>query len=138
MNRQRGYALLLLTTIVTVSSHAMAGTDKIGEREFQTHCAVCHGADASGNGPMVEWLTVKPPSLRTLAKRNNGVFPWQRVYDILNGTRPVKLHGPSDMPVWGGRYAEKIIREKGEYDADSVQARILELVFYLATIQERK
>jgi mono/diheme cytochrome c family protein len=130
------YALLLPVLLLSAASTATAATEKIGEKEFQTNCAACHGMDAKGNGPMVEWLTVKPKSLRTLAKRNSGVFPWQRVYGILAGTEAVKLHGPTDMPVWGGRYAEKTIREEGEYSSDNVRGRILELVFYLATIQE--
>jgi mono/diheme cytochrome c family protein len=130
------FALLFPVLMLSVSSVAFAATEKIGENEFQTNCAACHGMDAKGNGPMVEWLTVKPKPLHTLAKRNSGVFPWQRVYGILAGTQPVKLHGPTDMPVWGGRYAEKTIREEGEYAEATVRGRVLELVFYLATIQE--
>jgi len=44
------------------------------------------------------------------------------------------------MPVWGERYALEQIAEEGEYGIGSsraeIQARVLELVFYLAGIQE--
>lgn len=132
----RRSALMLLGLALTVSGTAFAGAEKVGEKEFQTNCAACHGMDGRGNGPMVEWLKVKPRSLRTLAKQNSGVFPWQRVYGVLDGSTAVKPHGPTDMPVWGGRYAESTIREEGEYSPATVRARILEVVFYLATIQE--
>ena len=40
-----------------------------GELEYQSHCAVCHGADASGNGIMSKYLTLPPANLTQLSKK---------------------------------------------------------------------
>lgn len=44
------------------------------------------------------------PDLTALAKNNNGVFPFDRVYQIIDGRREVLAHGPRDMPVWGRNF----------------------------------
>jgi mono/diheme cytochrome c family protein len=136
---QRTLVLLLMYTFL-VSGMALADQSTIGEREFRSHCAGCHGLDGKGNGPFVEFLTTKPPSLTTIAKLNQGVFPFRRIYEIIDGTEQIAAHGTKDMPVWGERYAMEIIDQYGEFGTrhpNTVRCRILELVFYVATLQER-
>jgi len=41
-----------------------------GAREFSISCAVCHGKEARGNGPLAKLLTVKTPDLTKLSKNN--------------------------------------------------------------------
>jgi hypothetical protein len=44
------------------------------------------------------------------------------------------------MPIWGERYAMDIIRDYGEFDKEhpqTVRCRILEVVLFLATLQEK-
>ena len=124
---------------LSFSGIAQADTQTIGEEEFRSHCATCHGLKAKGNGPLLDFLIKKPADLTTLAQRNNGRFPFQHVYNVIDGTQATASHGPRDMPVWGTRYAMDIIREHGFFDADhpeTVRARILSLIFYLGVIQE--
>jgi mono/diheme cytochrome c family protein len=133
------FVLLPVYTLL-VSGAALADQSEIGEREFRSHCAGCHGLDGRGNGPFVEFLTTKPPSLTTIAQLNQGVFPFRRIYEIIDGTEQIGAHGSKDMPVWGERYAMEIIDQYGEFGTrhpSTVRCRILELVFYLATLQER-
>jgi len=124
---------------LSVSGPLLAEQPRIGEMEFKSHCAGCHGLDGKGNGPFVEFLTAKPRSITTLAKENQGVFPFQRVYRVIDGTQQIGAHGTKEMPIWGDRYAAEIIRQYGEFDTEhpqTVRCRILELVFFLATMQE--
>ena len=117
----------------------LAEQPRIGEMEFKSHCAGCHGLDGKGNGPFVEFLTTKPRSITTLAKENQGVFPFQRIFRVIDGTQRIGAHGTKEMPIWGDRYAAEIIRQYGEFDAEhpqTVRCRIMELVFFLATMQE--
>ncbi|MDI3325671.1 cytochrome c [Pontibacterium granulatum] len=112
---------------------------RIGELEYKTQCAVCHGTDGKGSGPYIEFLNKSPSDLTTLAQRHKGRFPFQHVYDVIDGSQSQTAHGPRDMPIWGSRYAMEIIEEYGPYTTDhpeTVHARILSLVFYLGTIQE--
>jgi hypothetical protein len=132
--------VLLLMHMLFLTGTALAGQSEIGGREFRSHGAGSHGLDGKGNGPFVEFLTTEPPSLTTTAKLNQGVFPFRRIYEIIDGTEQIAAHGTKDMPVWGERYAMEIIDQYGEFGArhpNTVRCRILEPVFYLATLQER-
>lgn len=112
------------------------GKPDSGKREFDASCAVCHGADGRGNGPYVELLKRSPPDLTQLQKRNGGVFPIGRVYEVIEGAGTG--HGTRDMPIWGERYRV----QAGEYFVDVpynepvyVRTRILALVEYLSRLQ---
>jgi mono/diheme cytochrome c family protein len=110
-----------------------------GQREFLANCASCHGSDAKGRGPIVEWLTKSPPDLTALAAGNGGVFPISRVYDAIDGAS-VAIHGTRDMPVWGQVYRIEAGEYWGElpYDPQQVvRGRILGLIDYLYRIQRR-
>ena len=72
-----------------------------GREMYVTYCAACHGKDAKGDGPAAPALKVAPSDLTTLAKRNDGIFPGDRVYKTINGQTLIPAHGSKEMPVWG-------------------------------------
>lgn len=110
----------------------------LGKREFDAKCVICHGAKGKGDGPYAGLLTKTLPDLTTLAKRNGGVFPLQRVYETIDGGPSVTVHGTRDMPIWGTDYrlraAEYYIDVP--YDAEAfVRARLLALSEYIYRLQ---
>jgi mono/diheme cytochrome c family protein len=106
-----------------------------GQWEYQAYCATCHGAQGKGDGPMSTILTVTPADLTQLRKKNDGEFPFWRVYKIIDGRDLVRGHGARNMPVWGAYFLSE---EGGGYlDEDRVIGRILGLVYYLQSIQEK-
>lgn len=133
--------ILVLSALLAlfISEPLVAEEIRIGEREFKYSCAGCHGLDGKGNGPMVEFLKTKPKDLTTMSQENQGIFPFRRIYEIIDGRYQIGAHGTKDMPVWGERFSMDIIRQYGEFDTDhpqTVRCRILEVVFFLATLQE--
>jgi len=126
---------------------AFAEEETIGSDEYRTSCLSCHGAGGRGDGPMAKFLTPKPANLTTIAKNNGGqypnikagAFPFQRIYQIIDGRTMVEAHGDRAMPVWGSRYLmaqpKSLSNYPGEYEK-VVRGRILELVYYIQTIQE--
>lgn len=103
-----------------------------GGRTYRTYCASCHGASATGNGPMAQVLTVRPADLTRISERNGGAFPEGRIAAVIDGRLEVHGHGPGSMPVWGLTF-----RESGR-DSDQeteVRERIKDLVAYLESIQ---
>ena len=91
-----GIALLILSTASAVAAEDIGR----GERLFADHCAVCHGLDARGNGPMAAILSVAPADLTMLSTSSEGVFPADRIVRRIDGTTEVLAHG-GPMPVFG-------------------------------------
>lgn len=108
-----------------------------GKGEFQRSCATCHGSDAKGDGPLAANLNVKPADLTQLSKRHGGVFLFWRVYEKIYGSdeAPIRGHGTREMPIWGERF--RFGRNASDDRYMLVRGRILSLVHYLESIQEK-
>lgn len=137
---KRTHALLFACAVsCTGTAVAQAGVEH-GKREFASSCAVCHGAEAKGDGPLRPFL-VKPPSdLTTLARRNGGTFPTREVMDVIDGRASGRIgsHGTRDMPVWGQVYLEQAEQDGARtklHPEWSVRARIVALIDYLGRLQ---
>jgi mono/diheme cytochrome c family protein len=99
---------------------------------FRAHCATCHGADGTGNGPTASALKTKPADLTVLAKNNGGKFPAARVQKyILGEDTSTTSHGSREMPIWGP------IFHQIEEDQDLGNVRVQNLIKYLETIQQK-
>lgn len=106
-----------------------------GQMYYRQYCATCHGADGKGGGPMAKALKEKVPDLTTLAKRNNGQFPYTRVLDIIDGAEPIPSHGSSEMPAWGETFQADVGVDALSQAA--VRGRLMLLTDYLRSIQEK-
>lgn len=113
---------------------------KLGEMEYMTSCASCHGPKGIGDGPVAEVLTQKPSDLTRIAENLGGTFPRDEVYRVIDGRKMITVHGDRMMPVWGYRYLSRAIERSQEVPHDvDVQAmvlgRITALVLYLESMQ---
>lgn len=127
-------------TLAVLSAPVLAQKPKfdLGKKEYLSNCAVCHGLSGKGDGAYKDLLNKSPSDLTVLARENNGVFPYQRVYEIIDGRQEIKAHGPRDMPIWGADYLEKAIPEYTDIPYDPavyVRARIIALVDYVNRLQ---
>jgi mono/diheme cytochrome c family protein len=104
-----------------------------GKLEYQKSCAVCHGRDGKGNGAMAKMLKVKPANLTQLSAKNNGFYPFWDVYRIIDGRKEIGAHGSGEMPIWGTVFKREGGTDRGA--ALAAYARILEIVYYLESIQ---
>jgi mono/diheme cytochrome c family protein len=132
-----------------VTSAAFGGADAIyaqgrsefGKNDYLKSCASCHGVTGEGDGPVAKSLTKSPSDLTKLSEANKGVFPFARVYDVIDGRDEVTSHGPRDMPVWGEVFARDLnprpprgSMRKVMTEA-MVRERILALIEYISTLQ---
>ena len=101
-----------------------------GSGLYSTYCAVCHGPDAKGSGPLADSLKRRPADLTLLARNNKGSYDRDMVRRIIDGKNPVKGHGGGDMPVWGDAFERSV-----DAGPQAVQERLDALVDYLATLQ---
>jgi len=102
-----------------------------GRVTFGRYCVACHGPQAKGDGPLARDLSVPVPDLTTLAQRNGGKFPSERVLHVIQGGETVRGHGTADMPAWGDAFK----KTKGTGEATS-DAAIRNLGQYLRTLQQ--
>ena len=100
-----------------------------GGKTFLRYCALCHGIDGVGMGPLAESLQKVPPDLTRIAERNGGTFPDDKIKQIIEHGG-VKSHGMMAMLSWGKVFNEEIGKDQ--------QARVIEEVTaYLKTLQGR-
>jgi mono/diheme cytochrome c family protein len=125
-----GYALLAFFALTT--SNAALAAEPDGGKLFLNHCAACHGPLGEGDGPVAAAMTAGVPSLRTLASRNDGVFPEEAVMAYIDGRTPRAAHGDRGMPIWGDVFS---VLERG--DEEVVNARIKVLMWFIAELQYR-
>lgn len=102
---------------------------------FRHHCALCLGADAKGTGPMAPVLTIQPSDLTSLAARNDGVFPVERVVRRIDGREPLVSHG-SPMPLYGDFFVGPETLGKTEHGEPLLTTRpVADLIAWLNSIQ---
>lgn len=131
----------VLMLIQTASASAQDVQREFGPiaDEFRNSCASCHGVDGKGAGFLTRLFKgIDPGDLTQIAKNNGGVFPIDDVFQVIDGRQEVAAHGTREMPVWGDRYMPRC-RDECDPDEERLhaRARILELVYYLQSIQER-
>jgi mono/diheme cytochrome c family protein len=112
-----------------------AFADSVGEQEYMVACAGCHGESGMGDGPFADLLKISTPSLVGLAKANDGSFPFEAIFETIDGQDGVRAHG-SAMPIWGERFQVSATSRQGESEGMVARGRILSLVYYLQSIQE--
>jgi mono/diheme cytochrome c family protein len=118
------------------------GTE-LGKNEYLKSCASCHGVTGKGNGPVIKSLIKPPPDLTKLSEANKGIFPFSRVFDVIDGRIEIMIHGTRDMPVWGEVYTREWtaglppnLMAKEMVEA-MTRVRMLMLIEYIASLQGR-
>src|SRR5262249_21208500 len=121
------YSLILATAIMSFSTCGFAEDTYSGKMDYESNCGACHGQNGKGDGPVSAELRTKPPDLTLIVRRNDGVFPADVLYRIIDGRRTIRAHGSYEMPVWGflflGTDSEGVARN-----------RILAIIDYLKSI----
>ena len=130
-------SLLVAVGVAQAQDEIDADTDSLSEVEEQAisgydeyidNCAVCHGVEGLGNGPMADAMVVPPANLQLLARNNGGVFPFRRVIDVIENGGDTSSHGSPVMPAWGEAFREEV-------DEITARAMILELMLHIDSIQ---
>jgi len=93
--------------LLAMSGSAIAGSDDVaqGRATYLQYCAVCHGTDGDGNGPLARSLTTPPTNLRLLSDLYGNPLQEDKVARAIDGRAEIEAHGPREMPVWGERFS---------------------------------
>lgn len=98
---------------------------------FHSYCAACHGMDGRGHGPASAALKSLVPDLTTIAHRNRGIFPRERIRARVAGDDQPAIHGTREMPLWGPIFSQV------ENDMDYGRVRLDNMLLYLESIQAK-
>ena len=139
------FAVGLVAVGVVTTAHAQQNmapekSVDIGKYEYDGHCAICHGLSgtAQEEGAFFSLLSKKIPNLTTLSKNNNGVFPFARVYQTIDGREQVQAHGAREMPIWGRDYMAMSANISPNYDHEAfARGKILALTEYIYRLQAK-
>ena len=132
------FALAGLFLVQLPASGSNAEDEHLGEIEYEIACLPCHGMQGKGNGPLARNLTPAPSDLTQITTSNKGIFPFNRVLEVIDGREQVTAHGTRSMPVWGDRY-----RVHAEPDENRTlverraRNRIRALAQYVESLQEK-
>jgi mono/diheme cytochrome c family protein len=129
-----------VATIVHAQQNGAATRVDAGKYEYDAHCAICHGLSGKGDGPFGRQVKFPAgiPDLTTLSKKNNGVFPFERVYEITDGRQQIQAHGPKNMPIWGSDFTAEGSQLNPYYDVEAfARAKILALTEYVYRLQAK-
>lgn len=114
------------------SAVADEGVEVAGKNRYMDYCAVCHGDDAKGAGPFANLLATAPSDLTVLTKNAGGEFPFNRIFETIDGRTNVGgAHGSKEMPIWGGEWKGSSVASE-----TALRGRILEMIIYLRSVQQ--
>ena len=121
--------------LLSVGGQSLAQDAAAGQDLYRKHCAVCHGNEATGQGPMTGVLVIKPANLRQLQAGNDGVFPTERVVKRIDGRDALVSHG-SPMPVYGDFFEGQDVVVKTPSGQPLMTSKpIADLLAYLLVLQ---
>ena len=101
-----------------------------GPNLYKAYCAVCHGPNAKGDGPMSMFLKTAPSDLTRISAKNGGTFPLAKVRKVISGEEAFPGgHGTRAMPVWGPIFSQVA------WDQDLGRVRIDNLARYIEGLQ---
>ena len=130
-------ALLSAAALAACQDTAMPGPQD-GRALFMENCAVCHGEDGRGNGPMARAMAKPPRDLTLIAVRHKDSFPRAKVMSIVDGYTRSDITLPG-MPEFGALLEGDLVPfDSGDGRMTPTPRKLVALVEYLETIQQRR
>jgi hypothetical protein len=126
--------LLVFVTAAMVPLGCRSEQPVEGEFLYRQHCASCHGISGKGDGAVAGFLTPRPTDLTLFSREHSGDYPASDVMQAVDGTRTVRAHGDSTMPVWGRVFEESL--EDAPYTQRTTLLHLGALVEYIRTLQQ--
>jgi mono/diheme cytochrome c family protein len=125
-------AAIIVGASALVTVRAQGAQPYSGNGDYQVYCSSCHGTEARGDGTIAKSLKKRPADLTQLSRRNNGVYPEEKVFKTIDG-RKGGAHSDSDMPAWGDVFA----KASESASPENTALRIDTLVKYIETLQAK-
>lgn len=130
-------AALTLAACQPTGSGVMPGPSD-GRSLFMENCAVCHGANARGDGAMARAMRKAPADLTLISVRHGDRFPRAKVLSIIDGYARSDMNGPN-MPEFGELLKGDLIPlDTGDGIQTPTPRKLVALLEYLESIQTQR
>jgi len=126
---------LILLLIAVSAAHAQDYSGYSGELLYARFCASCHGDKGFGDGVVAASFSIMVPDLTRIAKRQGGVYPAEKVRQIIDGRTPMRPHGTREMPVWGYEFSAQ--NEPKPDAAKKTEEMVQRLADYVESLQRK-
>ncbi len=132
------WVLMATASLLCICAGAAGQEMNYGQAEYLSSCAMCHGEDGRGDGPLAGDLYKVPADLTRLSERNSGEFPAWLVFATIDGRHVADQRDYRDMPIWGERFLEDDATKYGPNAGEAVTTeRILQLTKYVQSLQRQ-
>ncbi len=125
-------ALLVLALASVSAAQSPPGSTDL----YLKYCSSCHGETGNGNGPVSGLLTPRPTDLTQIAQKAGGQFPFMQVMQAIDGTKTIRAHGQSEMPVWGEAF-RKDLPPQSLSAQERLRGQLMLITEYVASIQAK-
>lgn len=127
--------MTMAAALICTFSTARAAEPPVGSKElYLKYCSACHGESGKGDGVVSGYMTPRPVDLTQFTKKAGGAFPFMLVMQGIDGTKTVRAHGNSDMPVWGEAFLKEMPAESLSA-RERLRGRLMLITEYIAAIQ---
>ncbi|WP_296938554.1 cytochrome c [Marivita sp. XM-24bin2] len=128
------YTVPMASAFLAVSV-AMAQDTDVGKTTYQRYCAICHGADGTGDNRLTEYIGANVPNLTILAASNEGRFTMLDVIHVVDGRTALRGHG-APMPVYGALFDQESRSGSRYGDILYTRGKLFSIACYLEAIQQ--
>lgn len=134
------FAIAIALLCQAHANQVSASSDAATREDFLGLCADCHGANATGDGPLAKNLSKVPPDLTRIKERANGKFDEEAVFDWIIGLDTPNFHSTREMPIWGDWLMDETLESGTSLEAahtaeKEIERRVMALVKYLEAMQ---
>ena len=106
-----------------------------GRALFVQNCAVCHGDNARGDGPMARAMKKAPKDLTLISVRHGDKFPRAKILSVIDGYARSNLDGPN-MPEFGELLKGDLVPfDSGDGKPTPTPRKLVAILEYLESIQ---
>lgn len=125
-----------ITAVLLMVLSNLGFAEPPGKLDYDRYCAGCHGVHGKGDGAALQVVPgSKPTDLTRLSATHGGQFPYDEVFQVIEGRRRISGHSDvdSNMPLWGLLFQTEGKEFSPESEA-TVKRRISDLVSYVQTL----
>lgn len=127
----------MIAALLSIAACSESVDPHPGAPLFAENCAICHGRDGKGSGPLASATPTAPSDLTKLSGNNGGTFPMLYVMSTIDGFRHQGMDTRPGMPEFGPLLNSPVVLfDSGDGIATPTPEPLVDIALYLESIQQ--